>query len=294
MNSIVLELQKDALDKKVRTSDLLRKGLVVAKKLKIKDFEDWINYELNGYSSNDEIPDYREAQGEVKAWNPYNGYIPIIFKDSQREIMLCKRKTGQSVAELECLVDNIGSNSMFQMPFSAETQRNLAKGCGMDFPFTLFVPSSKLMGMLDIVRNIVLNWTLKLEEEGILGEDFSFTKDEIEKAHTASQNINNFFGEVKQANLQQGNKEAVQVVSIEIDKKQIQTFLKEVKKKLDSVKMDKDEKKELLSDIQSVEVQTKSPKPKDSIIKEGLLSIKSILEKAGGAIVANLLSNFPL
>ena len=37
MNSLVLELQRDALHKNVKVSDLLRKALVVAKKLEIKN-----------------------------------------------------------------------------------------------------------------------------------------------------------------------------------------------------------------------------------------------------------------
>ncbi len=56
MKPIVLELQKDSLDQNVRVPDLLRKALVVAKKLKITEFEKWINNELNGYSESDEIP----------------------------------------------------------------------------------------------------------------------------------------------------------------------------------------------------------------------------------------------
>ena len=58
MNSIVLELQKEAQGSNVSVSSLLRKALVVASKLKVKEFEEWINNELNGYGDTDKIPEH--------------------------------------------------------------------------------------------------------------------------------------------------------------------------------------------------------------------------------------------
>ena len=73
MSSIVIELQQESLNKNISISDLLRKALVVAKKLKISDFEEWITNELNGYEKAEDIPAYRYVAGSVKAWNPHHG-----------------------------------------------------------------------------------------------------------------------------------------------------------------------------------------------------------------------------
>lgn len=85
MDSIVLELQREALDENVNIETLLRKAYLVAKKLKLKDFEDWINQEMNGY--NKEVPKYREIAGEVKAYNPLRGWIPIVFDGEMNDIL---------------------------------------------------------------------------------------------------------------------------------------------------------------------------------------------------------------
>ncbi len=69
MSGLVLELQRDALNPSVSTLDILRKALVVARKLNLKDFEHWIKLELDGYPSED-VPDYRRTQGQLRAWNP--------------------------------------------------------------------------------------------------------------------------------------------------------------------------------------------------------------------------------
>jgi AbiTii-like protein len=61
MSSIVSHLQLEALDRNVRVSDLLRKSLVVARKLKLSELQSSIEKELSGYRQTDEVTDYREV-----------------------------------------------------------------------------------------------------------------------------------------------------------------------------------------------------------------------------------------
>lgn len=63
MSSVILDLQKEALDKDISVNDLLRKAYVVARKLKIDEFEKWTQLELNGYKELEDIPDYRHLVG---------------------------------------------------------------------------------------------------------------------------------------------------------------------------------------------------------------------------------------
>ena len=49
MGGIVIELQREALDEKISIESLIRKAYLVAKKLKLKEFEEWLNQEQNGY-----------------------------------------------------------------------------------------------------------------------------------------------------------------------------------------------------------------------------------------------------
>jgi len=79
VKDIILELQKEATDSKVPASTLLRKALILANKLDCKEDLKWIESELNGYESIDEIPTYRRLKGIVEAKNPYKGWIPVDF-----------------------------------------------------------------------------------------------------------------------------------------------------------------------------------------------------------------------
>ena len=89
MGGIVLELQREAMDKESDVESLLRRAYVIAKKLKLEEFEKWIKYEQNGYENN-KIPNYRFVKGELKAWNPMYGWIPVILGNNELDDTITK------------------------------------------------------------------------------------------------------------------------------------------------------------------------------------------------------------
>jgi len=291
MGSVVIELQRDALDRNISITELLRKSLVVARKLKILEFEKWVSNELNGYAKNEEIPSYRWSVGTVKAWNPYHGWQPVMFPDDKMAASVCRRPNGQSIAELESLQNNRGDKSPLHMPFSASVENQLREAIGCDTQITLFIPSTDLVKIIDAVRNIILNWAMKLEEDGILGEGLSFTSTEKETATNTEYNITNFYGPIENAQIQQQTKDSFQIKSSNLaDINLISEFIKEVRKDAKQIGLEVEKEKELEAELTTVEAQTKSPKPKNIVIKEGMKSIRTILEGAGGGVAATLLT----
>ena len=176
MTGLVFELQRDSLNSEIRVSNLLRKALVISKKLDIIEIEEWLKKELYGYLSTDDIPKYRSVRGEVKVWNPYRGWQPLYFDDIEMAEKFSERNTCQSIAELESLSESDGSRT--RMPFPQHIERFLMKS--MEFPLqpTLITDKTEIIGILDFVRNIILNWSLELEQKGIFGEGMSFSNEE--------------------------------------------------------------------------------------------------------------------
>src|SRR4028119_1385784 len=87
MGSLVWELQRDALNREISVLFLLRKALVVARKLNIQEFQQWVEKELNGYPEISYLPQYRFMFGELKAFNPYRGWIPVIVHPQIHELI---------------------------------------------------------------------------------------------------------------------------------------------------------------------------------------------------------------
>ena len=63
------------------------KAHLIASKLKLHDFDTWVQSELNGYSygDKDKIPNYRKVKGTLKAFNPYRGWISAQCSDDKTE-----------------------------------------------------------------------------------------------------------------------------------------------------------------------------------------------------------------
>lgn len=287
MSSIVLELQRDALDRNVPISDLLRKALIVSKKLKISEFETWVTNELNGYGESEDIPDYRQIRGTVKCWNPYHGWQLVIFPDHEIEEKLSQRPCGQCIAEIESLVEG---KSDIQMPFPIQLEQQLRKAIHFETQITLIIPGTALIRIIDVVRTIVLNWSMKLEEDNILGEDMSFTPKERETAKKTSYNITNFYGPVQSPQIQQDATHSIQISTIQqFDTSAVHSFITELQQNLSQLNLKAEIEQELQAEIQTVQAQVDSPKPKNSVIRECLGSIKRVLEGAGGGVAAQLL-----
>ncbi len=80
--------------------------------------------------------------------------------------------------------------------------------------------------------------------------------------------------------IQQGSPGATQsfTVTTQSNLQELQTFLRSLRDSVDQLGLDEEQQAELEADIQTLEAQVKSPKPKDEVIKPGLLSITRILE----------------
>ncbi|MBD2072675.1 hypothetical protein H6F86_01980 [Phormidium sp. FACHB-592] len=177
MSSLVLELQEDALDTSVTVLSLLRKALVVARKLKIQEFQHWIQNELDGYPEGLELPQYRFMYGELKAYNPVHGWVPVIIAPEIQKF-ISKRPAHQPISQIESLFENTknANSSLVTMPAGLDDL--LRSYDRIDYEMAIHIDPSQARGVLEAVRDIVLNWSLKLDEDGILSEGMTFSQEE--------------------------------------------------------------------------------------------------------------------
>jgi hypothetical protein len=66
----------------------------------------------------------------------------------------------------------------------------------------------------------------------------------------------------------------------------LKSFVTDLRSSIDKLNLSVDVQNELLSEIATLQAQAQSPKPKKSIIKEALLSIKSLMENVAANIIA--------
>ncbi len=203
MDGIVIELQRDALDDKISIESLIRKAYFVAKKLKLEEFEEWLNQEQNGYKRN--IPEYRSVGGEIKAWNPYGGWIPMRFPAEIAD-EVSRMPFSHSISALLDIY-NSGEDSIACSINGEMTELFNSSINSMPTKYAFFASKSELYRIMSTVRNKILDWALLLEESGIVGEDMTFTDLEkriAQETPVINQYSNNFYAPVSDVDMKQG------------------------------------------------------------------------------------------
>lgn len=281
MIPMIVKLQQMAQDDKIPVATLLRNALVVATKLGLEDFKNWVNFELEGYA--DDVPDYRRTNSRLMSWNMYTGWQPVQFEDAEVGEVFSKRGTTQPVSELEGLVRDRERKTALQMPLPYSVQKMLSEGTGFETQYTVFTDRASILRILDTVRTIILKWSLKLEETQVVGENMSFTPEEKRAAESVPQNLA-FYAPVT---IQYGDQSSSTTVTVgTIDVRKVETFIDTLAESIGQID-ELDNKEEMEADIATIKSQAQSPKPKWGIIKAALGSLRRSLEAATGNAVAD-------
>ena len=156
--------------------ELLRKSLVIATKLNLREFKTWVERELNGYADIQQVPDYRTVRGRIIAFNPARGYIPAIIPDVALAELLSVRHETSSAGAIESLVACQGKTLVCD--FAPDILTRLMETQRYPLIPQVEITKTSYLGILDAVRNAILAWSLKLEADGIVGKDMSFSPKE--------------------------------------------------------------------------------------------------------------------
>lgn len=179
MSKIVLELQREALKSNSDVVSLLRKAYLVARKLKLKEFESWINNELNGYKD-DNVPIYRMLNGTLKGYNQFYGWTSVqIPREFEKEIK--SFKTRDSITSL-VNVCNATRNNEVMIWLDSKYNKMISSFVGFEMNFAIFITTNQIYNIIERIKTTILDWTINLEENGILGENLEFSNFERECA----------------------------------------------------------------------------------------------------------------
>ena len=293
MGSIVLDLQQEIISQDCDIVNALRKAHLIAVKLDLGEFDQWICNELNGYQTQKVCPDYRKIKCVLKAFNPYHGWVPTMINDSEFEKNISEKRIVQSISEIITLISNTTDGLSISCSGTELKYYNSIFDNPLPLNFAYFVSSASVADIVEKVKNTLLEWTLRLEKEGIVGENMAFNEKEKEQAKAIPQTINNYYGNTNIVNGTSNNSPIVAG-----DNNQISNIKEDIERELDKIveairnsqEMSSENIEtaiELLSDIREKVNSDKKP----GIIKSGLVGLKDFLITAGGGFVANMLAS---
>ncbi|UVZ91718.1 abortive phage resistance protein [Enterobacter hormaechei] len=198
INSPVLELQALARNRNSDIIEVLLTAKMIAVKLGLKDLSEWIEYEIDGYPGDVEVPEYRSGQGIIRYWNPYNGWQNMEFRNVPASVITTVQTftLGESISSMQEVDSDDG---MLRIAIPPHLVELILKGQQIPSEICWFFSANKLKHIVTTVRNKILNWALELESQGILGMGLLFTQNEKDAAPMTVNNTNIFNGAVNNA-----------------------------------------------------------------------------------------------
>lgn len=284
MSSIVLDLQNEVTKPDCDIVSVLRKAHLIATKLGLVDLDKWILSELNGYKSGDNIPDYRIIRGQLKALNPYRGWIPTMMYNRELEDEICSIPVKNSVSEIISLYSQKEEGLGVEFTGERLTYINSLFDSPTPMKYSVHLSPPAIIDIVEKVKTALLEWTIRLESEGILGEDMKFDVTEKETAKTIPQTINNYYGNtsvisapVEGSVIATGNDNTVEFTYEKVENaiSEIESAIEE-----DSISVeDKETAIEMLTEIKEKITAQKKPR----IIKSALVGLKDFLISASAS-----------
>jgi hypothetical protein len=279
--SIIEQIQRDALDPKVRVSDLLRRVKLAATKLGLGVVEDWVERELSGYNSL-ALPEYRIVHGRpmfqrpsTGAWEQIGGHVEGISV----------RYIAQTVASLEELA-NAPEGATIHYPFTDAMLEKLNESNDTHgWIAVLEVDRSTIVSILDRVRTLVLDWALKLEQAGVLGTEFNFDAADKAKAQGAATTINIGTIGLFAGNLGSGNISG-DVTASGLDLTLVRNLAAQLKDHANELVQAGADDGVLKARLDSLEAELHKPRPTNSVLRGLLVDVRSAVAGAAGSLMA--------
>ena len=175
--SLLNQIQDDLTSPSSNLSDILRRAKVLASKLKSSELRTWVKLESEGYESREDLPDYRQVYlgllGTYKG--PYgsginNAPIPLMNLPEDVKEWATKFEIYDNVATLEEMLRK--SKDSFQFYNPPELTKLIEHHIGRQPPLVLVetfktVPRYTLTGVVDNIKNRLLDFVLELQEQGV-------------------------------------------------------------------------------------------------------------------------------
>jgi len=172
--SLLKEIQEASIDASVGVSVVLRKCLVLAARLGNANFENWVDAELNGYQSKDDLPAYRVLR--VNSKGDFSGFagsglknadIPMgCLPEEYRDAFSHSYLMGP-ISEYEALVHSSKTDSLRE-PWLPDFVAHVGEDIWTDLNCMQawkVVPYPSIVGLVEAVRNKILRFVIEVEKE---------------------------------------------------------------------------------------------------------------------------------
>ena len=171
--TLLRDIQEAAIESNNSLSDLLRKCKVLAARLQNEELRKWVDAELDGYPTKDNLPSYRfiECIAKGHLGGPFGAELRNItipsfsLPENSRDWAKCVYLT-QPISSLEDLVKSGQDSLQCEWPgeLIAAVADKIYRGYSL-YAAWISIPKGAVVAILDTVRNRILSLALEIEKE---------------------------------------------------------------------------------------------------------------------------------
>lgn len=172
--SLLSKIQDAAVDSKTDITDVLRQCAVLAARLKHEGFKKWVDEELNGYPPGAVLPPYRIVKGVTSIGHFMGAFgeqitnvpLPLGNVPTEFRARVSQVEFRQGAGALQAMVVGHGEDLMSRWPgdLVARVADRFFEGRTL-MAAHMELPRSAVIGVLDAIRNRVLQFVLEIEEQ---------------------------------------------------------------------------------------------------------------------------------
>ena len=172
MSSLLTGIVDSLTSESSRVASTLRRAKILAHKIGLPEFRIWIDQELNGYSGGTKLPPYRVCKTHNLATilDPFGGSIKnqVLPLDHLPEDIRSSAESmyfRQGVGELEGMASEDGMSEAWPADAVRSIERTLDIAGRRLVDVRRPVPKHAVEGVLDSVKNRLLDFVLELQNE---------------------------------------------------------------------------------------------------------------------------------
>ncbi|EOV9632462.1 hypothetical protein ACN5LM_004037 [Cronobacter dublinensis] len=193
------------------TTNALLKTKVFLYSIGKKDLSSWIDYEINGYPAEKDVPEYRVVNARIlgdlnNGYRLYNSFqLPIAYLNKKDYKNAHESAVTMSISQIEQLVSNAGDSHILQQPIPLDFARvKYCKSIDKSYEITRCYKEIALhsfTGILTQVRFRLLSFLLELSDKVASMPEDNSMNDKLRKVDTESIFNNAIFGDNTVINL---------------------------------------------------------------------------------------------
>lgn len=276
--TLLRQIQADLAATDVDVTAVLRKCKILARRLRSDTFANWVNWELDGYPDDVEVPAYRFVQPHHYAsfsngyWKLENQPIsPILIEEKWRPVFESHPYRG-GVEALKTLAETGGTIMRNELRF-------LLKGKVVDLPCLAFwstTPAMQFKQILSAVISRLLEFVMDVEDENPEAGEAATDHTPVPPARIQQLIHNHFHAPV--GNVAQLNGAVTQ--SATINYAELRRLMSDARAQLSLETLDPDTRATTEAQIATIEAQLSAPSPNEGIVREAGRSLRTIIEGA--------------